>query len=116
MRSSDWSSDVCSSDLGQSVDGHDHLVGHCVNTLPLLFELDPAQPVAAATDDAQSTLLDAPDHQRYTFGTLLRKLKVPRPPSRLPLISVMFHIHKALATAPAGFPGPEIDFARNTRT
>src|SRR3546814_5713262 len=27
---------------GQSVDGHDHLVGHCVNTLPLLFELDPA--------------------------------------------------------------------------
>src|SRR3546814_3183101 len=42
-----------------------------VNTLPLLFELDPAQPVAAAIDDAQSTLLDALDHQRYTFGTLL---------------------------------------------
>src|SRR3546814_8327978 len=81
---------------GQSVDGHDHLVGHCVNTLPLLFELDSAQPVAAAIDDAQSTLLDALDHQRYTFDTLLRKLKVARDPSRLPLISVLFNIDQAL--------------------
>src|SRR3546814_9051977 len=102
MRISDWSSDVCSSDL--SVDGHDHLVGHCVNTLPLLFELDPAQPVAAAIDDAQSTLLNALDHQRYTFGTLLRKLKVARDPSRLPLISVMFNIDQALDNDHAAFP------------
>ncbi|WP_417473049.1 amino acid adenylation domain-containing protein [Luteimonas mephitis] len=101
---------------GQSVDGHDHLVGHCVNTLPLLFDLDPAQPVARAVDDAQSTLLDALDHQRYTFGTLLRKLKVARDPSRLPLISVMFNIDQALDHEHAAFPGLEMEFASNART
>src|SRR3546814_7202678 len=100
---------------GQSVDGHDHLVGHCVNTLPLLFELDPAQQVAAAIDDEQSTLLDALDHPRYTFGTLLRKLKVARDPSRLPLISVMFTNDQALANAHAAFPGLEMDLASNAR-
>lgn len=101
---------------GQSVDGHDHLVGHCVNTLPLRFALDPAQPVGAALDDAQSTLLDALDHQRYTFGTLLRKLEVARDPSRLPLISVMFNIDQALDREHAAFPGLEMEFASNART
>src|SRR3546814_9254676 len=101
---------------GQSVDGHDHLVGHCVNMLPLMFELDPAQPVAAAIDDAQSTFLDALDHQRYTFGTPLRKLKVARDPSRLPLLSVMFKIDQALDNDHAAFPGLEMDFASHART
>src|SRR3546814_8567107 len=67
-------------------------------------------------DDAQSTLLDALDHQRYTFGTLLRKLKVARDPSRLPLISVMFNIDQALDNEHAAFPGLEMDFASNART
>src|SRR5690606_10341926 len=59
---------------GQSIGGHDSLVGHCVNTLPLRFEPDMAQPASAAIDAAQATLLDAIEHQRYTFGTLLKKL------------------------------------------
>lgn len=101
---------------GQSLDGHDHLVGHCVNTLPLMFDLDPSQPVAAAVEAAQATLLDALDHQRYTFGTLLRKLQVARDPARLPLISVMFNIDQALDNEHASFPGLEMDFATNART
>jgi len=101
---------------GQSIDGHDHLVGHCVNTLPLLFDIDLAQPASKAIDDAQATLLDALDHQRYTFGTLLKKLKVARDPSRLPLISVMFNIDQALDHEHAAFPGLEMDFASNART
>ena len=35
---------------GQAVDGHDHLVGHCVNTLPLRFGADPTQPPGAAIE------------------------------------------------------------------
>ncbi len=100
---------------GQSLDGHDHLVGHCVNTLPLLFDLDLAQPAAKAVDDAQATLLDALDHQRCTFGTLLRKLKVARDPARLPLISVMFNIDQALDHEHGAFPGLEMAFASNAR-
>jgi amino acid adenylation domain-containing protein len=101
---------------GQSVDGHEHLVGHCVNTLPLLFDLDLAQPVSRALDDAQATLLDALEHQRYTFGTLLRKLHVARDPSRLPLVSVMLNIDQALDQETAAFPGLEMDFSSNARS
>lgn len=100
---------------GQSVDGHDHLVGHCVNTLPLLFDPDPLQPAGKAVEEAQATLLDAIEHQRYTFGTLLRKLSVPRDPARLPLISVLFNIDQALDHESAAFPGLGLEFRTNPR-
>ena len=101
---------------GQAVDGHDRLVGHCVNALPLLFEPDMRQPASHAIDAAQALLLDALDHQRYTFGTLLRKLKIERDPSRLPLISVMFNIDQALDRENDTFPGLALDFTSNPRS
>ncbi len=101
---------------GQSVDGHDHLVGHCVNTLPLLFEPDPAQPVSLTIEQAQTTLLDALEHQRYTFGTLLGKLRIGRDPSRLPLVSVMFNIDQALDQEDSAFPELQLGFASNPRS
>jgi amino acid adenylation domain-containing protein len=101
---------------GQSIDGHDSLVGHCVNTLPLAFDLDMAQPATRVVDAAQQLLLDALEHQRYTFGTLLKQLRIPRDPARLPLISVLFNIDQALDQASAAFPGLELDFACNARS
>ena len=101
---------------GQSVDGHGDLVGHCVNLLPLRFDIDPAQPFARLLDEAQNTLLDAIEHQRYTFGTLLKKLRIGRDPSRLPLVSVMFNIDQALDQEKAGFPGLELEFGTNPRS
>ncbi|WP_457021361.1 amino acid adenylation domain-containing protein [Luteimonas sp. A611] len=100
---------------GQSVDGHDHLVGHCVNLLPLKFELAPGQTFNGLVDGAQSTLLDAIEHQRYTFGTLLKKLRVPRDPARLPLVSVMFNIDQALDQERSGFTGLALDLTTNPR-
>ena len=100
---------------GQALDDHDGLVGHCVNTLPLLLEPDLARPAGALIDAAQITLLDALDHQRFTFGTLLRKLKLARDPARLPLISVMFNIDQAIAQQDHAFPGLELSFTSNPR-
>ena len=100
---------------GQSVDGHDSLVGHCVNLLPLRFDIDSTQPFAASLDAAQSTLLDALDHQRYTFGSLLKQLPIARDPGRLPLVSVMFNIDQALDQESNGFPGLALDFTTNPR-
>ncbi|MGN6704749.1 MAG: amino acid adenylation domain-containing protein [Rhodanobacter sp.] len=100
---------------GQAVDGHEALVGHCVNTLPLLFEPDLDRPAALAIEQAQTTLLDALEHQRLTFGTLLRKLRVGRDPSRLPLVSVMFNIDQALDHEDSAFPGLQLEFASNPR-
>ncbi|MGQ4659062.1 amino acid adenylation domain-containing protein [Lysobacter sp. F6437] len=101
---------------GQSLDGHDHLVGHCVNLLPLRFDIDPARPFAQALGDAQETLLDAIEHQRYTFGTLLKKLRVERDPGRMPLVSVMFNIDQALERETTGFPGLTLEFGNNPRS
>jgi len=100
---------------GQSVDGHEHLVGHAVNLLPLRFELTPELDFEGLVGQAQSTLLDAIDHQRYTFGTLLKKLRVPRDPARLPLVSVMFNIDQALDQERSGFSGLQLDFSTNPR-
>ncbi|MEO6169819.1 MAG: amino acid adenylation domain-containing protein [Lysobacter sp.] len=101
---------------GQSVDGHDNLVGHCVNLLPLRFDLDLEQPVSAAIDATRELLMDALDHQRYTFGTLLQKLKVERDPSRPPLVSVMFNIDQALDGKSGSMPGLEVEFSSNPRS
>ena len=100
----------------QSLDGHDHLVGHCVNLLPLRCAPDPAAPLARLLDDTQTTLLDALDHQRYTFGTLLKKLGVPRDPGRLPLVSVLFNIDQALDQQATAFPGLAMSFASTPRS
>ncbi|MET0892541.1 MAG: condensation domain-containing protein, partial [Pseudoxanthomonas sp.] len=101
---------------GQSVDGHDQLVGHCVNLLPLRCEVAPAKPFADALDEVQTTLLDAIEHQRYTFGTLLKKLRVKRDPARMPLVSVMFNIDQALDQQSTSFPGLSLEFASNARS
>ena len=100
----------------QSLDGHDSLVGHCVNLLPLRCAPDPAAPVAQLLDATQAILLDALDHQRYTFGTLLKKLGVQRDPSRLPLVSVLFNIDQALDHEATAFPGLAMDFASTPRS
>ena len=101
---------------GQSVDDLDTLVGHCVNLLPLRFDIDPSQSFATLIGASQEILLDAIDHQRYTFGTLLKKLHVDRDPSRLPLVSVMFTIDQAIDGDSHGFPGLATEFATNPRT
>ena len=42
----------------------------------------------------RTRLLDAYDHQEFTYGTLLRKLPIARDASRLPLIEVQFNLEK----------------------
>jgi len=100
---------------GQSVDGHDDVLGHCVNLLPLRCRIDPAQPFGVLLDATQGDLLDALDHQRYTYGELLKKLQVNRDPSRLPLVSVMFNIDQALDHESTVFAGLSLEFASNPR-
>jgi amino acid adenylation domain-containing protein len=99
----------------QAADGHDHLVGHGVNLLPLRCAPDPAAPFTQLLDDARANLLDALDHQHYTFGTLVKKLELARDPSRLPLVSVLFNIDQALDLEAATFPGLSMAFASTPR-
>lgn len=75
------------------------LVGHCVNYLPVLSELKPGQTTLAHLKAARTALLDAQEHQEFTYGSLLRRLKFDREPGRLPLIEVQFNLERVGDTA-----------------
>ena len=79
---------------GQALFDDASLVGHCVHFLPMLSVLPPACPVKEHLNATRSQLLDAYDHQEFTYGTLLRKLPIQRDSSRLPLIEVQFNLEK----------------------
>ena len=71
------------------------LVGHCLNFLPVRVKLSAETPFDAFAREVKRTVLDAYDHQDYTYGTLVQKLKLPRDMGRPPLISAMFNIDKS---------------------
>lgn len=77
---------------GQSDLDMKHLVGHCVNLLALHSTIEEARPFAEHLKARRTGVLDAFDNQKYTFGTLLNKLRVPREPGRIPLAPVVFNI------------------------
>ena len=77
---------------GQSDLDMKHLVGHCVNLLPLRSRINEELPFIEHLKARRTAVLDAYDHQRYTFGTLLRDLRVARVPGRVPLVPVVFNV------------------------
>ena len=95
----------------QANEGLGDLVGHGVNLLPLRCGADPAMPFVRMLGAASGELLDALEHQRCTFGSLLQQLDLPRDPARLPLVGVLFNIDQALEQQGHAFPGLQLDFA-----
>jgi amino acid adenylation domain-containing protein len=79
---------------GQSLHGEGPLVGHCVNFLPLQGQFPDGITFLEAARKTQQLLLDAADHQSYTFGSLVRALDMPREANRLPLIEAQFNLER----------------------
>ncbi len=79
---------------GQSSWGREDVVGHCVNFLPVRSLLEEGSTVKDFLKATRTRVLDAYEHQNYTYGTLVRKLALPRDPSRLPLMEVQFNVEK----------------------
>src|SRR5262249_44418951 len=75
---------------GQSSVEGSTLVGHCVNFLPLREKITATTTGVDLLSQVKRTVLDAYEHQNYTFGTLVRKLSIARNGSRLPLVEVQF--------------------------
>lgn len=99
---------------GQSDLGMKHLVGHCVNLLALRSRIDEEQPFVEHLKARRTGVLDAFDNQKYTFGTLLQKLNVPREPGRIPLCPVVFNIDMNMDDGVA-FDGLSHRFVSNPR-
>ncbi len=99
---------------GQSDFGMKDLVGHCVNLLALKSRIEEEASFMDHLKARRTGVLDAFDHQKYTFGTLVRKLKVPRDPGRIPLCPVVFNIDMNMDDGVA-FHGLEHRFVSNPR-
>ena len=83
------------------------LVGHCVNTLPLRVAIDPAASFAAHLKSARTALVAAQDHSELTFGSLIRRLNLPRDPRRTPLVEATFNVDRV--GAPPPFAGLSVE-------
>ena len=79
---------------GQALLDNVHLVGHCVNMIPLRCRLDPAAGFVEHLKNVRQRLLEAQSHQQLTFGRLVRRLNVPRDPARTPLVSATFNMDR----------------------
>ncbi|MEM1440745.1 MAG: amino acid adenylation domain-containing protein, partial [Verrucomicrobiota bacterium] len=72
----------------------DNLIGHCVNFLPLRSRLEDEESFAAFLKRNRETFLAATDHRSYTYGELIRDLKIERDPRRMPLSEVAFNLER----------------------
>jgi amino acid adenylation domain-containing protein len=100
---------------GQNIGGHDSLVGHCVNMLPVRAAYDPSLPFDQVLSSVRTAMLDAFEHQEYTFGSLLKKLPIARDPSRLPIVSVVFNVDRGLTPDQVQFEGLRAEVSVNPR-
>ncbi|MFO1187985.1 MAG: amino acid adenylation domain-containing protein, partial [Alphaproteobacteria bacterium] len=86
----------------QSLLDEEILVGHAVDFLPVRGKFDVSRSFAAHLAAMKDKLLSAIDHQSYTYGTLVRKLDMPRDPARAPITDVQFNLERF---------GGELEFA-----
>ncbi|SDN01139.1 amino acid adenylation domain-containing protein [Daejeonella rubra] len=77
---------------GQSSEGNNGLVGHCVNMLPLRSRHHGENTFIDYLKLRKPAIFDAYENQAYTFGSLLKKLNISRDASRVPLIPIVFNI------------------------
>jgi len=91
------------------------LVGHCVNFLPLRILLDPQQEFSSQLSMVSNLILDAYEHQNYTYGSLLQKLPIERYPSRIPLCPVSFNVDQGIQGSKLDFKGLNVNFHSNPR-
>lgn len=100
---------------GQSAAGLPEVVGHCVNLLPVRSHVTTSQSFAELLAQTQLSLLDAFDHQEYTFGSLLKQIPIGRDPSRVPVVPIQFNLDQSIDPQSLGFTGLNVEFRSNPR-
>ncbi|MGV0103655.1 Non-ribosomal peptide synthetase [Nostoc sp. DSM 114160] len=100
---------------GQAALGQYNLVGHCVNLLPLRSQINGEKSFSDYLQTRRSAVLDAYDHQQFTFGSLVKKLVLPRDSSRIPLVPIIFNVDQALDSDRLPFIDLEVEFFSNPR-
>jgi amino acid adenylation domain-containing protein len=99
---------------GQASMGYDDLVGHCVNFLPIRSHVDDSLSFRQYLLRRKPEIFDAYEHQQVTFGSILKKLKIPRIASRTPLVPVAFNVDFGLEEG-VGFHGLDFEMISNPK-
>jgi amino acid adenylation domain-containing protein len=99
---------------GQAATDNLVLVGHCVNLLPIRTKVDQNLSFGEYLGKRRLELLDDYDHQKYTFGNLIKKLNIKRDTSRIPLVPVVFNIDMGMDDQ-VNFSGLEHSLVSNPR-
>ena len=90
---------------GQLAIDQPDLIGHCVNTMPLRVKVDLNGDFNEQLKLTRSQMLDAYEHQRYTFGKILTDVAPARDPGRPPMVSISFNVDPAIDCSKIGFSG-----------
>src|SRR6185503_6677036 len=87
------------------------LVGHTVNLLSIRVAVDEQAHWSDHVQRVKQVFLDAYDHRQFAYSNLLRKLKLKRDRSRMPLIAASFNL--AQVRQPKQFLGLELEVREN---
>ena len=93
---------------GQATMDFPDLLGMCVNTIPLRSSVDANLPFVDYMKQSRNELLDAMEHQRLSFASLLRIVAPPRDPSRSPIVNISFNLDPELDMSEMGFDGIDL--------
>ena len=96
---------------GQSAADAPHLVGHCVNLLPIRSFVGATSTIREHLTATRNAVLDAFENQDVTFGTVVRELNAPRSQNRLPLTQLQFNLER-LSSGPS-VPGLTLSVTPN---
>ena len=81
---------------GQLATGNYNLVGHCVNLLAIRSNFNGNPSFTTYLQERKTCILEAYNHQQFTFGSLLKRLNIFRDNSRVPLVPVVFNIEMGI--------------------
>jgi amino acid adenylation domain-containing protein len=81
---------------GHNLPGNANLAAHAISLLPVRTKVDGSAPFGEFLKTVRQQVLDAFDHQQFTFGALVKKLKIARSASRNTLVSVAFNLDSPL--------------------
>ncbi len=100
---------------GQAARGMPGVVGHCVNLLAIRTQIDWDKGFGTYLTVVRRAMLDGLDHQTYTYGELIRSLRVARDPSRVMLVPVIFNIDNGIDLSAMSFGPVSTEFVTNPR-
>ncbi|HFA51232.1 MAG TPA: amino acid adenylation domain-containing protein [Bacteroidetes bacterium] len=81
---------------GHNLPGNQNLVAHAIGLLPVRTKIGAGISFKKYLKEVRGKVLDAFDHQQFTYGSLLKKLKMQRSSDRSTMVSVAFNLDSPL--------------------